>query len=1326
MFGKPGVASTTTLDITGSLVLQVPGRGGIDIQDNKTFSITANNRTVVFEFDRNFSGSSAFGNVVVSFTVASTANEIVTSMVAAINGAGLNISSRAIGSGRIDLGLLADNQVNLGDSGLTSQRGNVADGEFFTISNGSSSATFEFVNVSLAGGAAAGRTPILFSNASTRADVITAMKVAIEGAGLGLSTIVLGPSTLRLLDTPTFVYDFSSAPSLNRTGVPGGATAIQFTQDVSYTAAQVAQSIVRAVNAAPNTPLRAKIRGDNTIFVENATSISPEIPNYFLRAVEDLAGNDLKPNRVNNETEFTILMPGVALDFGDAPDPVTTTPGRYPTLFAFDGARHVANVDGLKLGATVSTELDGMPTSRADGDTGDDGVKFQFQALAMPIFNRNVDTTVTVTLSAPGIVDGWIDFNGDGDWTDPGENVLNGVEFTLATLTRQFQIRVPATAPIPAAGVNSFARFRASTAGHLLPTGLALDGEVEDYLVRIIPGIPPVGVADTYTMNEDQVGGLVTTDPTGNVTPSFKVDDGVLANDTSLDGRPLFAKLVTTPLHVQGSFEFHTDGTFSYQPTQDYFGVDTFVYASYVVIDANEGELIESLDLTTVTINIRPVNDAPTANNFDSSVSEDTQLTLSQQSIILLSGATAGPANESGQTLRVSLPNFVSAQGGSLNLIGNNLVYTPKLDFSGVDTFAFTLTDDGVTGALPDPLSVTRTVTVTVLNVNDAPTTTSKSFTVAEDIVDSRNTFPVSFFTNGDSAGPLNETLPPPLGQGQTLSFSGVIPQSEKGGTVSFANGLVTYRSAPDFNGEDRFFYLVTDSDPTNPLTSRGTVTVTVTAVDDAPRVVSPLGTINMLEDEVERALPLASYFFDPDVIPNDDRLTYRVVSNTNASLVEPTIGPNDIFVRPKPDQNGQAIIVFEASDRAGNKVQNTLTVIVAPVEDPPRLVAPLPNLSVAEDATIPETVLSPTFFFDPDIGDTLVFSVTNTNSDVVTASVVNGRLRLVLVPDASGLATITIKATDSAGNFVEDSFDISVSPVNDAPRVVNDPFYTTPQGSELRTSDATGTLTPILNDNGVLANDRDIEGNTFTARIKVAPTLGNVTLNADGTFSYIPFATTLKGAVDTFKYEAVDSLGAVSLPGTVSITIGNPLPSKHQNPINRLDVDADGFVSPIDVLLIINFINFNGPSVSVVGLPAPPPYRDVNGNNVIEPLDVLEIINFINERGNSGAGEGELVGVSNVMSNLAAPLTWSSDVMRESQNMATSMVAVPVQTRAAKTDQPFGQYSESAPASLADYLSSFGMDDEEVEKLALSTADSIAADDHNSLDSYFAEVFGS
>jgi hypothetical protein len=862
-----------------------------------------------------------------------------------------------------------------------------------------------------------------------------------------------------------------------------------------------------------------------------------------------------------------------------------------------------------------------------------------------------------------------------------------------------------------------------------LPTGLALDGEVQDYLVRIVPGVPPTGVADVYTMNEDQVGGLVTTDPTGTLTPSFKVDDGVLANDISGDGRPLLAKLVTPPQHVSaGSFTFNPDGTFSYQPTLNYFGVDTFVYSSYVNLDVIAGEFIESLALTTVTINIRPVNDVPTASNFSQQIDEDSPLSLSEQSIVLLSGALAGPANESDQTLRVSLPNFVSAQGGSLNLIGSNLVYTPKANFSGVDTFTFRLTDNGLTGTLLDPLSVIRTVTVTVRDTNDAPITTPKSFTVVEDVVDASNTYPISFFTNGDSAGPSSETDPPPLGQGQTISFAGVVLQSEKGGTVSFADGQVTYRPAADFNGTDRFFYLVTDSDPSNPQTSRGTVTVTVNAVDDAPRVVSSLGQITMLEDEVERALPLASYFFDPDVIPNDDRLSYVVFSNTNPSLVEPTIGPNDIFVRPKPDQNGQAIIVFEASDRANNKVRNTLTVNVTPVNDAPRLAAPLPNLNVLEDSTIADTVLSPTFFFDPDVipnGDTLVFSVTNSNTDVVTATIVNGRLRLVLVPDASGLAIITVKVVDGTGNTLEDSFDLAVAPVNDAPRLVND-TYTPPQGTELRTSDVRGTLTTTKNDDGVLANDSDIEGNTFTARIRTAPTRGTVNLNADGTFSYIPSSTTLTGAVDTFTYEAVDSLGAVSSSATVSITITNPPPPRHQNPIQKLDVDADGFISPIDVLLIVNFINSNGPSTSVASLPSPPPYRDVNGNNIIEPLDVLEVINFINARGNSGAGEGEMVGVMEVMPNLAAPLTWSSDVMRNSPNPATTMVSAAVYGRAADAAKPSGVGSQAIPTSLAEYLASFGMEDEEVERLAKATAEKSSSDDHESLDSFFAEVFGS
>jgi hypothetical protein len=74
--------------------------------------------------------------------------------------------------------------------------------------------------------------------------------------------------------------------------------------------------------------------------------------------------------------------------------------------------------------------------------------------------------------------------------------------------------------------------------------------------------------------------------------------------------------------------------------------------------------------------------------------------------------------------------------------------------------------------------------------------------------------------------------------------------------------------------------------------------------------------------------------------------------------------------------------------------------------------------------------------------------------------------------------------------------------------------------------------------------------------------------------------------------------------------------------------VNADTFVSPIDVLQLVNYINNEVP---IVGdrLPFPttfttPPYLDVNSDGRVNNLDVLDVINFINLRGGAPEGEGE------------------------------------------------------------------------------------------------------
>ncbi len=157
------------------------------------------------------------------------------------------------------------------------------------------------------------------------------------------------------------------------------------------------------------------------------------------------------------------------IDFGDAPDPT------YPTLLASDGARHALG-SGLFLGAGVDTELNGQPDPNAQGDDNDgnddeDGVVFN-----TPLIPGNI-VSLTVTASAPGLLNAWIDFNADGDWADPGEQFITDV--ALVAGPNVLNVPVPGTAT---PGVT-FVRFRFSSLGGLSFDGAAPDGEVEDYQV---------------------------------------------------------------------------------------------------------------------------------------------------------------------------------------------------------------------------------------------------------------------------------------------------------------------------------------------------------------------------------------------------------------------------------------------------------------------------------------------------------------------------------------------------------------------------------------------------------------------------------------------------------------------------------------------------------------------------------------------------------------------------------------------------------------------------------------------------------------------------
>lgn len=117
-----------------------------------------------------------------------------------------------------------------------------------------------------------------------------------------------------------------------------------------------------------------------------------------------------------------------------------------------------------------------------------------------------------------------------------------------------------------------------------------------------------------------------------------------------------------------------------------------------------------------------------------------------------------------------------------------------------------------------------------------------------------------------------------------------------------------------------------------------------------------------------------------------------------------------------------------------------------------------------------------------------------------------------------------------------------------------------------------------------------------------------------------------------TYHVELVPKNGiAITTASRQTVTLGTtPLanidfgvelaePVNWQNPLNQYDVDADGEVAPIDVLLIVSDLNRRG-SRQLPVVPTPPPYLDVNGDGHVSPVDALLVVSFLNDR--SGQGE--------------------------------------------------------------------------------------------------------
>lgn len=225
----------------------------------------------------------------------------------------------------------------------------------------------------------------------------------------------------------------------------------------------------------------------------NATNISgASFPIQFAMGQPNPSGSQDYTIRVYNSeadcyTDEVVTMMEVIncpiYDFGDLPDTGPgTSSGNYKTLDSDNGPSHQI-ISGLSIGTTVDDELDGQQSMAANGDAADeDG--FDFSMTTFVIGNPyDFPINVTNTTGMTAYFDVWIDWNGNGNFNDPGEMIANlsddgAGNFGQANIT----VNVPAGAPI---GPDLGVRARLSHMDNVTPLGQVDSGEVEDYFITV-------------------------------------------------------------------------------------------------------------------------------------------------------------------------------------------------------------------------------------------------------------------------------------------------------------------------------------------------------------------------------------------------------------------------------------------------------------------------------------------------------------------------------------------------------------------------------------------------------------------------------------------------------------------------------------------------------------------------------------------------------------------------------------------------------------------------------------------------------------------------
>ncbi len=626
-----------------------------------------------------------------------------------------------------------------------------------------------------------------------------------------------------------------------------------------------------------------------------------------------------------------------------------------------------------------------------------------------------------------------------------------------------------------------------------------------DLVVTSVNDLPTISNVTNQFIDEDTATGAI----------AFTVGD----IETAAASLAVTATSSNPALFVGGGIVLGGSGanrTITLTPVANATGTATITIQ---VQDADGGTVTDTFDVT-----VTPINDLPTISNVtNQSTNEDTP-----------TGAiafTVGDIETAAASLTVTAtsnnPAVIANGGIVLGGSGTNRTITLSPVSNATGTATITIQVQDANGG-----TVTDTFDVTVTPVNDLPTVSN----VSNQSTDEDTPTGAIPFTVGDIETPAGSLVVT-----ATSSNTGLVPNANIVLGGSGANRTITLTPALDATGTTTITIQVADA---NGGIATDTFDLIVGSTNDLPTI-SNVTNQTTSEDTATGAIA----FTVGDTETAAANLEVTATSNNPAVIAAGGIviggsGANrTITLTPVSNATGTATITIQVKDENNATVTDTFDVTVTPVND-------LPTISnVTNQSTNEDTATGAIAFTIGDIetaAGSLVVTATSSNPVVIASggiaiggSGANRTITLTPVSNATGTSTITIQVQDADGGTVTDTFDVTVTPVNDLPTITDIGNQSTNEATptpaipftigDVETAAGSLTVTATSSNTSLVPNANVVLGGSGANRTITLTPVANVS----GTTTITVEVADGNGGVATDTF--VLSVGSTDDPPTIS-----------------------------------------------------------------------------------------------------------------------------------------------------------------------------------------------